>query len=134
MVQSDDDTVSEFVREFRLKERELVGTPYAPAGGAIIDFIKKLNPAVRRYVQDNAPEEWWTDVKQVFKKALNFEMNKRAAVQIEPSAHLNTSHDDSQSFKKSGNVVAMQENTWRLIPPVVAMPRRLGRHLGGWLE
>ena len=101
MVQSDCDTVSEFVREFRLKERELVGTPYYPAGGAIIDFIRKLNPAVRRYVQDNAPEEWWTDVKQVYKKALNFELNKRAAVQIEPNARENTNRDDSQSSKKS---------------------------------
>ena len=27
MVQSDYDTVSEFVREFRLKERKLIGTP-----------------------------------------------------------------------------------------------------------
>ena len=103
MVQSDYDTVSEFVHEFRLKERELVGTSYAPAGGAIIDFIRKLNPAVRRYVQDNAPEEWWTDVKQVYKKALNFELNKRAAVQIEPSARDNTNRDDSQSSKKSKN-------------------------------
>ena len=101
MVQSDYDTVSEFVREFRLKERELVGTPYYPAGGAIIDFIRKLIPAVRRYVQDNAPEEWWTDVKQVYKTALNFELNKRAAVQIEPSARENTNRHDSQSSKKT---------------------------------
>ncbi|DBB01131.1 TPA: hypothetical protein ACH3X1_001022 [Trebouxia sp. C0004] len=70
MVQSDYDTVSEFVREFRLKERELIGTPYHPGGSAIVDFIKKLTPAVRKYVQDNAPEEWWTYVKQVYKKSL----------------------------------------------------------------
>ncbi|DBA79678.1 TPA: hypothetical protein ACH3X1_008352 [Trebouxia sp. C0004] len=93
MLQSDRATVSEFVREFRLKERELVGTPYAPAGGANVGFIRKLNPAVRRYVQDNAPEEWWTYVKQVYKKALNFELNKHAAVQTEPSAHVNTNRD-----------------------------------------
>ncbi|DBB06672.1 TPA: hypothetical protein ACH3X1_012182 [Trebouxia sp. C0004] len=70
MVQSDYDTVSEFVREFRLKERELIGTPYHPGGSAIVDFIKKLTPAVRKYVQDNAPEEWWTYVKQIYKKSL----------------------------------------------------------------
>ncbi|DBA81452.1 TPA: hypothetical protein ACH3X1_007236 [Trebouxia sp. C0004] len=64
MVQSDYDTVSEFVREFRLKERELIGTPYHPGGSAIIEFIKKLTPAVRKYGQDNAPEQWWADVKQ----------------------------------------------------------------------
>jgi len=51
--------------------------------------------------RDNAPEEWWTDVKQVYKKALNFELNKRAAVQIEPNARENTNRDDSQSSKKS---------------------------------
>ena len=39
------DSVSEFVREFRLKERELIGTPYHPGGSAIIDFIKKLTCA-----------------------------------------------------------------------------------------
>jgi len=55
-VQSDYDTV----RVFRLKERELIGTPYRPDGSAIIDFINKLTLAVRKYVQDNAPEEWWT--------------------------------------------------------------------------
>jgi len=104
MLQSDYDTVSEFVREFRLKERELIGTPYHPGGSAIIDFIKKLTPAVRKYVQDNAPEEWWTDVKQVHKKSLQYELNQRAAVTVhvdsdyEPDVGLETAseseHDD----------------------------------------
>ncbi|DBA91493.1 TPA: hypothetical protein ACH3X1_003124 [Trebouxia sp. C0004] len=82
MVQSEYDTVSEFVREFRLKERELIGTPYHPAGSAIIDFIKKLTPAVRKYVQDNAPDQWWTDVKQVYKKSLQYELNQLAAITV----------------------------------------------------
>ena len=82
MVQSDYDTVSECVREFRLKERELIGTPYHPGGSAIIDFIKKLTPAVRKYVHDNAPEQWWTDVDQVYKKSLQYELNHRAAVSL----------------------------------------------------
>jgi len=104
MLQSDYDTVSEFVREFRLKERELIGTPYHPGGSAIIDYIKKLTPAVRKYVQDNAPEEWWTDVKQVYKKSLQYELNQRAAVTVhvdsgyEPDVGLDTAseseHDD----------------------------------------
>ena len=104
MVPSDYDTVSEFVREFRLKERELIGTPYHPGGSAIIDFIKKLTPAVRKYVQDNAPEVWWTDVKQVYKKSLQYELNQRAAVTVhvdsdyEPDVGLDTAseseHDD----------------------------------------
>ena len=75
------DSVSSFIHAFRIKERELVGTPYHPGGGAIFDFIRNLTPAVRKYVQDVAPEEWWTDVQQVYKKALNFELNERAAVQ-----------------------------------------------------
>ena len=79
--QSDFDSVSSFIRAFRIKERELLGTAYHPGGGAIFDFIRKLTPAVRKYVQDNAPEEWWTDVSQVYKKALNYELNRRAAVQ-----------------------------------------------------
>ena len=45
-----------------------------------MDFIKKLTPAVRKYVRDNAPKEWWTDVKQVYKKSLQYELNQRAAV------------------------------------------------------
>ena len=80
--QSDFDSVSSFDRAFRIKERELIDTPYHPGGGTIIDFIKKLDHAVRRYVQDNAPEEWWTDVKQVYCKASNYELNQHAAVQV----------------------------------------------------
>ena len=79
--QTDFDSVSSFIRAFRIKECELLGTPSHPGGGAIFDFIRKLTPAVRKYVQDNAPEEWWTDVSQVYKKALNYELNRRAAVQ-----------------------------------------------------
>ncbi|DBA80527.1 TPA: hypothetical protein ACH3X1_007792 [Trebouxia sp. C0004] len=104
MVQSDYDTVSEFVREFRLKERELIGTPYHPGGSAIVDFIKELTPAVRKYLQDNAPEEWWTYVKQVYKKSLQYELNQRAAVTVhtdsdcEPDVGLDiaseSEHDD----------------------------------------
>ena len=104
MVQSDYDTVSKFVSEFRLEERELIGTLYHPDGKAIIDFIKKLTPAMRKYVQDNAPEEWWTDVKQVYKKLLHYELNQRAAVTVhtdsdcEPDVDLDiaseSEHDD----------------------------------------
>ncbi|DBA79953.1 TPA: hypothetical protein ACH3X1_008158 [Trebouxia sp. C0004] len=86
MVQSDYDTVSEFVRELRLKERELIGTPYHPGGSAIVDFIKKLTRAVRKYVQDNAPEECSRRVdkygKQVYKKSLQYELNQRAAATV----------------------------------------------------
>ena len=69
VIESDFDFVSSFIRAFRTKECELVGTPYHSGGGAIFDFIRKLTLVVRKYVQDNAPEEWWTDAQQVYKKA-----------------------------------------------------------------
>ena len=37
---------------------------------------------MRKHVQDNAPEEWWTDVKQFYKKSLQYELNQRAAVTV----------------------------------------------------
>ncbi|KAL3139029.1 hypothetical protein ABBQ32_005830 [Trebouxia sp. C0010 RCD-2024] len=67
-------------------------------GGAIFDFIRKLSPAARKYVQDNAPEEWWTDVTQVHKKALNFALNRRAAVQGDP----NVSRDNTVKKSSAG--------------------------------
>ncbi len=98
MMQFDYDTVSEFVSlgQFPLlKERELIGTPYHPGGSAIFDFIKKLTPAVRKYVQDNAPEEWWTDVKQVYKKSLQYELNRRAAITVHVDGRRHDVHADS---------------------------------------
>ena len=112
MHQSDFDSVSSFVRAFRIKERELIGTPYHPGGGAIIDFIKKLTPAVRRYVQDNAPEKWWTDVKQVYCKALNYQLNQHAAVQV--SGHLSdcglASDPDSNSHSEPDDDDLLEQN------------------------
>ncbi|DBA98099.1 TPA: hypothetical protein ACH3X1_014720 [Trebouxia sp. C0004] len=93
-----------YTKSLQLKERELIGTPYHPGGSAIIDFIKELTPAVRKYVQDNAPEEWWTNVKQVYTKSLQYELNQRAAVTVhtdsdcEPDVGLDiaseSEHDD----------------------------------------
>ena len=51
------DSVSSCIHAFRIKERELAGTPYHPGGEAILDISKKLTPAVCKYVQNNAPEE-----------------------------------------------------------------------------
>ncbi len=33
-------------------------------------------------MQDNAPDGWYTDVSQVYAKALNWEYNRQAAVQV----------------------------------------------------
>lgn len=103
--QSDFDSVSSFIRAIRIKEHELLGTPYHLGGGAIFDFIRKLTPVVCKYVQDNAPEEWWTDVSQVYEKALNYELNRRAAVQGDPGV----SRDDTvknSAPAKSNNAFA----------------------------
>ncbi|KAL0039243.1 hypothetical protein WJX77_012571 [Trebouxia sp. C0004] len=35
-----------------------------------LDSLPGLRRGMRKYVQDNAPEEWWTYVKQVYKKSL----------------------------------------------------------------
>ena len=68
--------------EFRLCIRELTGTPFYPGGSAIIDVLEKLNPAVQTYVQDIAPDGWYTDISQVYAKALNWEYKRQAAVQV----------------------------------------------------
>ena len=110
--ESDFDSVTSFIRAFRIKERELVGTPYHPGGGAIFDFIRKLSPAVRKYVQDNAPEERWTDVTQVYKKALDFELNRRAAVQGDTGKRVGaplSQSDNGKSAKRAKTVAEASE-------------------------
>ena len=74
-------TVSDFVREMRQSVHELKGTPLHSGGSVIVDFMSKLKPEVRRFVIDNAPVGWWSDVKDLHEKALTVELNRR----IEPS-------------------------------------------------
>ncbi len=50
-------------------------------------------------VQNNAPEEWWTHVKQVYKKSHQYERNQRAAVTV---------HTDSDCEPDVGSDVASE--------------------------
>ena len=75
-----EDTVSNFVSAFRQCIRELSGTVYRPGGSAVIDFLRKLKEPVRMYVQDNAPDGWYQEFSQLYKKVPNWEYNKQAAV------------------------------------------------------
>ena len=87
----------------RLEERELIGTPYHPAGTANIDFIKKLTPAVCKHVQDSAPEEWWTDG-HIYKKSLHNELKERAAVTVHTDRDCEADIDlDIASESEHGN-------------------------------
>jgi hypothetical protein len=79
-------SVEDFVRNMRHCVRELEGTVLFPGGSVIVDFIAKLKPDVRRFVQENAPEGWWKSVNQLYQKALLFEMNQRAAVAVRGGA------------------------------------------------
>jgi len=82
-------SVADFVRNMRQAVRELQGSVLHPGGSVIIDFIAKLKPEVRSYVQNNAPEGWWTSISPVYKKALQFEMNQRAAVHVKGAVNEN---------------------------------------------
>ena len=82
----------------------MIGTPYHPAGTANIDFIKKLTPAVRKHVQDSAPEEWWTDVKHIYKKSLHNELKEHAAVTVHTDRDCEADIDlDIASESEHGN-------------------------------
>ena len=98
-------TVFDFVREIRQSVRELRGTPLYPDGSVIVDFISKLKPDVRRFVNDNAPVGWWSDAHSVFEKALTFEMNRR----IEPAVKPNEPHVLASGSKRPNENVKGKE-------------------------
>ena len=79
-------SVEDFVRNMRHSVRELEGTVLHPGGSVIVDFLAKLKPDVRGFVENNAPEGWWTSVNQLYQKALLYEMNQRAAVAVRGGA------------------------------------------------
>ena len=118
MRQGDFDSINAVVRAFRLKViiRELQGTHLNVAGGsAMVDFIEKLKPAVRQYVQDNAPKGWFQDVKQAYAKALNYELNGRAELQCDDvtcvSSHVSPSYGKSNAKREfAGKEVTASRN------------------------
>ncbi|DBA74920.1 TPA: hypothetical protein ACH3X2_009248 [Trebouxia sp. C0005] len=72
-------SVKEFVREQVQVVRELDGTPYHPGGSVFDDFRNGLKPDVRKFVDDHAPTGWYTNVKELYQKALDYEINGLAS-------------------------------------------------------
>ena len=87
-------SVKEFVREQTQLVRELESTPYHPGGSVFDDFIDGLKPEVQRFVQDNAPAGWWTSIKDLYQKALDFEMNSVACYK-----HRDLRHNENKADK-----------------------------------
>ena len=75
-------SVKDYVRELVQVVRELEGTPYHPGGSVFDDFIKGLKSDVRRFVQDHAPTGWWTDINDLYQKALDYEVNGLASGRV----------------------------------------------------
>lgn len=95
------DSVATFVRDFRQCMRELSGTNFHPAGSAMLDFLKKLKAPVRKYVQDSAPDGWYQNLTQLYKKALNWEYNKHAAVVVDQDQQQSTSQGNEPAGSSS---------------------------------
>ena len=68
-------SVRDFVREQVQLVRELTGTPYQPGGSVFDDFINGLKADVRRFVEDHAPTGWWTNIQDLYQKAVDYEIN-----------------------------------------------------------
>ena len=79
-------SVKEFVREQIQLVRELEDTPFHPGGSVFDDFIRGLKSDVQTFVQDHAPSGWWTEIKDLYQKALDFEMNGIASTRARARA------------------------------------------------
>jgi len=83
-------SVSEYTRSMKRLIYELKGTPMEVSPNDIIDrYIEGLKPAPRKYVQTNAPQNWWQDADELFTKALQYEINISAATNSYAPAQLN---------------------------------------------
>ena len=74
--------MKDYVRELVQVVRELEGTPYHPGGSVFDDFIEGLKSDVRRFMQDYAPTGWWTDINDLYQKALDYEVNGLASGRV----------------------------------------------------
>ena len=72
-------SVKDYVRGLVQTVRELESTPYHPGGSVFYDFIKGLRFDVRRFAEDHAPTGWWTNIQDLYQKALDFEINGLAS-------------------------------------------------------
>ena len=62
---------------------------------------------MRTHVQDNAPDGCYTDVSQIHAKALNWECNRQAAVQVDPrDRQASTSQADASAGQPRRNANA----------------------------
>ena len=68
-------SASDFVRE---QVPELEGTPYHPGGSMFDDFMNGLKADVRRFVEEHAPTGWWTNIQDLYQKAVDYEINDLA--------------------------------------------------------
>ena len=71
--------VKDYVHELVQVVRELQGTPYHPGGSVFDDFIKRLKSDVHSFVQVHASTGGWTDINDLYRKALDYEVNGLAS-------------------------------------------------------
>ena len=106
--------------------RELEGAPFRPGGSVM---ISSREPDVQCFVQDHAPAGWWTEIKDLYQKALDFEMNGLASLRargraqgLEQSMRRDSGHVMSSTQKHHGyvgNVGAASVAVMAVVP----MPR-----------
>ena len=65
------------------------------------DFIKGLKSDVRRFVQDHAPTGWWTDIHDLYQKALDYEVNGLASGRFRERSPERTNHANASRSSNS---------------------------------
>ncbi len=84
-------TVMDFITEFKVITQTLKNTAFAPSQMDTVEhFIRGLKADVRKYVEEQAPQGWWTDPKPLFEKAIQFEVNQHSlAGKVQSVAKIN---------------------------------------------
>lgn len=66
----------DYITSLRVILQTLKGTAFAPSTMDVIEhFLRGLKPDVKKYVENNDPKEQWTELQDVFDKAVQFETN-----------------------------------------------------------
>ena len=85
-------SVMDFVTELKVIVQTLKGTDFAPSKMDVIEqFLRGLKADVRKYVEDNAPEGWYSEPKDVYDKAIQYETNQNSRtprVQVNPRVNV----------------------------------------------
>ena len=83
--------VMDFVTELIVIIQTLKSTDFAPSPMDVVEhFINGLKADVTKYVEDNAPQGWWTDPKPLYEKAIPYEVNQHShatKIQAMPRVH-----------------------------------------------